>query len=157
MKRNLMEREASTERLSKGQKAQPQAPKFLDRPLSPLRTQFVGKDVASSGGAPKERGSVKNVRKTKQKITAGSEKSSFIGESKAGRGLTPIKQKMKMENKMISNILSTKSLKDGSDQKFEYFQTGQVPKTTKGQHQSSGSGQITSQAQKPPIAHAQSY
>ena len=64
------------------------------------------------------------MRKIKQKITAGSEKGSFIGESKstvASRGLTPIKQKMKMENKMVSNIMSTKSLKDGSEVKFEYF------------------------------------
>lgn len=56
MKRNLLEREASNDRLTKGQKApQIQAPKFLERALSPLRTQFVGRDVASSGGAAKER------------------------------------------------------------------------------------------------------
>jgi len=40
-------------------------PKLLERPQSPLRTQFIGKEINHSAGQTKEARSTKNVRKTK--------------------------------------------------------------------------------------------
>ena len=116
------------------------APKFMmDRPQSPLRTQFVGREATPSAGhqggpAPKDQQrTVRNIRKLKQKVAnAASEKNSFTTATNNSRSnLTPLKTKMKHEHKIINNIVvpSTKghSLASSSD----YLPNNPVPKTAK--------------------------